>query len=151
VPVLNRTPDLLRVGASARDHHPRKLNMATAAQSLRHSAESLSWIRGFLKEELSPYAGRVGVVARMVLATTLIMIVCMTFRIPYGFQAAFFALLVSRESPRATLLSSAKTVIGISVSAAYVLLTVRPVISDPSCIFCGLLGRCLSPFTFSAQ
>jgi multidrug resistance protein MdtO len=109
--------------------------MATAAQSVRHPAASLSWIRDFLKEELSPYEGRVGIVARMVLAATLIMIVCMTFRIPYGFQAAFFALLVSRESPRATLLSSLKTTIGISISAAYVLLTVRLVLSDPSLRF----------------
>jgi multidrug resistance protein MdtO len=114
--------------------------MATAAQSLGYSAASLSWIRDFLKEELAPYVGREGLVARMVLAAALIMIVCMTFRIPYGFQGAFFALLVSRESPRATLLSSAKTLIGVCVSAAYVLLTVRLVISFPSVHFLWLIG-----------
>jgi multidrug resistance protein MdtO len=114
--------------------------MATAAQSLRYSTSSLSWILDFLKEELAPYPERVGVVARMVLAATLIMIVCMTFRVPYGFQGAFFALLVSRESPRATLLSSVKTLTGICVSAVYVLLTVRLVISEPSLHFLWLIG-----------
>ena len=83
--------------------------MTTAAQSLRYSATSLSWIRDLLKEELAPYPGRIGVVARMVFSATLVMIICMVFRIPYGFQAALFALLVSRESPRATVWASAKT------------------------------------------
>jgi multidrug resistance protein MdtO len=109
--------------------------MATAAQSLRYSTASLSWIRDLLKEELAPYPGRVGVVARMVFSATLVMIICMVFRIPYGFQAALLALLVSRESPRATVWGSAKTSIAMGISAAYVLLTVRLVINFPSLHF----------------
>jgi multidrug resistance protein MdtO len=114
--------------------------MATAAQSLGYSPASLSWIRDFLKEELEPYPGRIGVVARMVFSATLVMILCMTFRIPYGFQAALFALLVSRESPRATVWSAAKTSIGMGATAAYVLLTVRLVISEPSLHFLWVVG-----------
>jgi len=41
-------------------------------------------------------------VARMTLAATLIMIVGMTFRIPYTWQGAIYALIVSRENTRAT-------------------------------------------------
>ena len=126
--------------ASARDHHPRELSMATAAETLRYSSASLSWIRDLLKEELAPYPGRTGVVGRMVVSATLIMIVCMTFRIPYAFQAAIFALLLSRESPRATLSSATKTLIGISVSSAYVLLTVRLVINITSLHFLWIIG-----------
>ncbi len=122
--------------------------MATAAQSLRYSTASLSWIRDFLREELAPYSGRVGVVARMVFAATLVMILCMTFRIPYGFQAAIFALLVSRESPRATLWASAKMLISMCVSAAYVLLTVRLVISDPTLHFLWIIGSFFTAFYF---
>jgi multidrug resistance protein MdtO len=76
----------------------------------------------------------------MVVSATLIMIVCMTFRIPYAFQAAIFALLLSRESPRATLSSATKTLIGISVSSAYVLLTVRLVINITSLHFLWIIG-----------
>jgi multidrug resistance protein MdtO len=114
--------------------------MATAAQSLRYSTASLSWIRDLLKEELAPYPGRVGVVARMVFSATLVMIICMVFRIPYGFQAVLLALLVSRESPRATVGGSAKTSIAMGISAVYVLLTVRLVINFPSLHFFWIIG-----------
>jgi multidrug resistance protein MdtO len=114
--------------------------MATAAQSLRYSAASLSWIRDFLKEELAPYPGRTGVVARMVFSATLVMIICMVFRIPYGFQAAYFALFVSRESPRATVWASAKTSIAMGISAVYVLLSIRLVINSPSLHFFWIIG-----------
>lgn len=105
--------------------------MASAAQSLRYGPASLGWIRDLLEEELAPYPGRIGMVSRMVFSATLIMILCMTFRIPYGFQAAVFALLISRESPRATVWSAAKTSIGMGASAVYVLLTVPLAIIDP--------------------
>jgi multidrug resistance protein MdtO len=67
----------------------------------------------------------------MVLAATIVMIICMACRIPYGFQGAIFALLITRESPRATLQSSAKILIGIAISTAYVLLSVYFVIGFP--------------------
>jgi multidrug resistance protein MdtO len=114
--------------------------MATAAQSLRYSTASLSWIRDLLKEELAPYPGRVGMVARMVFSATLVMIICMVFRIPFGFQAALLALLVSRESPRATVWGSAKTSIAMGISAVYVLFTVRLVINFPSLHFFWIIG-----------
>jgi multidrug resistance protein MdtO len=109
--------------------------MATAAQSLGYSPASLIWIRDFLKEELAPYPGRMGMVARMVFSATLVMILCMTFRIPYGFQAAIFTLLISRESPRATVWASTKTLTGTCITGLYVLLSIRLVISFPSLHF----------------
>jgi len=114
--------------------------MATAAQNLRYSSDSWSWIREFLKEELAPYPGRVGVVARMVLAATLVMIICVTFKIPYGFQGAIFALLITRESPRATLWSSAKASIGMGITAVYVIVSLYLVVSIPSLHFLWIIG-----------
>jgi multidrug resistance protein MdtO len=114
--------------------------MATATQSLRYSAASLSWIRDFLKEELAPYSGRLGLVARMVFSATLVMIICMVFRIPYGFLASYFALFVSRESPRATVWASVKTSIAMGMSAVYVLLTIQLVINFPSLHFFWIIG-----------
>ena len=105
--------------------------MATVAQTPRALPGTLIWVREFLREELAPYPGRVRLVARMVIAATIVMIICMAFRIPYGFQGAIFALLITRESPRATLQSSAKIFIGMTISAFYVLFSVYFVISFP--------------------
>ena len=67
----------------------------------------------------------------MVIAATLAMIVCMTFRIPYAFQAAVYALIVSRESPQATV-KSAGLMSGLTImTAAYVLISIWFVISIP--------------------
>ena len=105
--------------------------MAFVAQTLRDSPAPLIWVREFLREELAPYPGRVGLVARMVVAATIVMIISMAFRIPYGFQGAIFALLITRESPRATLQSCSKIMSGIAISTAYVLFSAYFVINFP--------------------
>ena len=105
--------------------------MATIAQTLPQSSRPLAWFLEFLKEELAPFPGRAGLVARMTLAATLVMIICMTFRIPYGFQGAIFALLISRESPYVTLQSAGIIFIFSAIGAAYILISARLVISSP--------------------
>ena len=80
--------------------------MGTVAQRHPDRTRPLAWFWEFLKHELAPYPGRAVTVARMVLAATLVMIICKTFRIPYAFLGAIYALLISRESPRATLNSA---------------------------------------------
>jgi multidrug resistance protein MdtO len=105
--------------------------MATLAQTIGAPPSQLHWFWAFLREELAPYPGRTGTVARMVIAATLAMIICMTFRIPYGFQAAIYALIVSRENPRSTL-ESAGIMSGITaITAAYILISAWFVISVP--------------------
>ncbi len=85
-------------------------------------------------------------VARMVLAVTLVMIICNTFRIPYAFLGGIYALLISRESPRATL-SSAGTVLFLAASAvAYVLVSVQFVISVPLLHFLWNIGSLFLAF-----
>jgi hypothetical protein len=59
----------------------------------------------------------------MVLATTLIMIVNMAFRIPFGFQGPVLALFVSRESTQATVKSVFTMFSGILLGAIFVLVT----------------------------
>jgi multidrug resistance protein MdtO len=105
--------------------------MATLAQNIGALPSTPRWFWAFLKQELAPYPGRTGTVARMVIAATLAMIVCMTFRIPYGFQAAVYALVVSRENPRSTLKSAGMMSGVTAVTAAYVLISVWFVISVP--------------------
>jgi multidrug resistance protein MdtO len=120
--------------------------MATIAQSLPESPRPLAWFRDFLKEELAPYPGRAGTVTRMVIAATLVMVICMTFRVPYASQGALYALLISRENPRATLESAGIVFLVTGVSAAYILISAWFVISVPCRIFSGSLLRSLSPF-----
>ena len=106
--------------------------MATAAQSLSTVRSPLAWFGEFLKEELAPYPGRTALVARMVLAATLVMLIGMTFRIPYVFQGAIYTLIISRESSRATLKSGLTIFALTGIGAAYLLISARFVMSQPT-------------------
>jgi multidrug resistance protein MdtO len=114
--------------------------MATLAQTSPWQAHPLAWFSEFLKQELAPYPSRAAIVARMTIAATLIMIVCMTFRVPYGFQGAIFALLISRENPRSTLQSAATTIFVTGIAGAYLLASVWLVISAPLLHFLWVIG-----------
>ena len=108
------------------------MSMATTAQSVSATPSSLAWVGEFLRDELSPYQGRAALVARMVIASTLGMMTCMVFRIPYAFQAAIYALIVSRESSQATLKSSASILALTGIGGAYLLASAWFVISIPA-------------------
>jgi multidrug resistance protein MdtO len=114
--------------------------MATLAPALRDSSASLNWIREFVKEELAPYPGRIGVVARMVIAATISMIVCMTFQIPYAFAGSLCALIITRESPRTTLRTTVVILISTAVSTTYVLVSAYAVIDFPGFHFLWIMG-----------
>src|SRR5260370_8879251 len=85
--------------------------MSTAAETLSEWPRPFVWLRDFLKEELVPYPGRAALVARIVIAATIVMILTMTFRIPFGAYAATYTFMISRESPRATVRSAITEVI----------------------------------------
>ncbi len=106
--------------------------MATAAQSISTTPSYLSWFAEFLTHELTPYPGRTALVARMVFAATLAMTLCMVFRIPYAFQAAIYALIVSRESSQATLKSAVAILALTGIGGVYLLASARFVISIPT-------------------
>ena len=114
--------------------------MATILRSLPQSSSPLTWLREFLKEELAPYPGRSALVVRMTLAATVVMIVCMAFRVPFAFQGAIYALLISRESSRATL-QSAVTIFAVTLAgAAYLLLSMSLVINSATLHFLWVVG-----------
>ena len=68
----------------------------------------------------------------MVIAATLVMVICMVFRIPYAFQGAIYALTVSRESSQATFKSAATILSLTGIGAAYLLASAWFVISIPT-------------------
>jgi multidrug resistance protein MdtO len=120
--------------------------MATAAQTLPRQFSALTWLRAFLQEELAPYPGRTTMVVRMTLAATLIMIIGMTFRIPYTWQGAIYALIVSRENTRATLKSAVTIFLVTGIGAIYFLTTVRLVINVPLLHFLWVIGTLFLAF-----
>ena len=126
--------------------------MAALAQSAPKSPRSLAWFREFLRQELAPYAGRFETVVRMVIAATLVMIVCVTFRIPYAFEGVIYTFIISRENPTATLNSAGTTFLFVGIGAAYVLLSVGFVINDPILHFLWVIGSFfLSFYALSAM
>jgi multidrug resistance protein MdtO len=94
--------------------------MGAIAQSLTGSNGRLAWLWEFLKNELAPYRGRTALVARMVTASTLIMIISMTFRLPYGAYGAIYAITLSRESLEGTVSAVRALVVGFVLAGAYV-------------------------------
>lgn len=106
--------------------------MATFAQSLPKSSASLDWIKVFFKGELAPYQGRAGLVARMSIAATLMMLLTMTFRIPYGTFGAIYALTISRESAEATAKDVKTIIIAFLLSVLYILVGALFFLQDPN-------------------
>ena len=109
--------------------------MATSVQTIATSTRSRAWVAQFLKQELAPYPGRFGLVARMVLAATIIMVIAMTFQLSYAFQGSIFALLVSRESARSTLKSAFALFLFTGLGAFYLLVSAWFFISYPTMHF----------------
>ena len=120
--------------------------MATVSLPILRWNSLLSWLPDFLREELSPYPGRVALVFRMVVAATLITIVGMTFRISYTFQAAIYALMISRESRQATLKSAGTILLVTGIGAAYLLISVSFVINSPLLHFVWVIGSLFLAF-----
>ena len=105
--------------------------MASAAAPAWHSIDPGAWFRDFLREELAPYPGRNAHVFRMVLSSSLIIVVCMTFQIPDAWQGAIYALLISRESTRATFETVAIFIFVTAIGAAFILVQAYFVASLP--------------------
>jgi multidrug resistance protein MdtO len=101
---------------------------------------ALDWLWPILKGELRPYPGRAATVARIVLAATLVMIVCMTFRLSYAFQGAVYALIVSREDLGATFGSAGAILAITAIGAFYLLGSALLVINAPPLHFVWVIG-----------
>ncbi len=93
--------------------------------------EAGAWFWDFLKSELTPYPGRAWTVGRMVISATIVMVVVMTFQIPFGFLGAIYTMLLSRENPTVTLRSGVRTIISYVFASIYTVLGVMTMIDDP--------------------
>jgi multidrug resistance protein MdtO len=98
------------------------MTMEAVAQPVAGLHHPLEWFREFLKHELAPYPGRAALVARMVIAATLVMIISMTFELPLGFQSCIFTFIISRESTRATTKAVITAISAFGLATLYVIL-----------------------------
>jgi uncharacterized membrane protein YccC len=80
--------------------------------SSESSNGSLYSLGALLKQELAPYPGRAAAVGRTVLACIATMLLVMSFKLPNGFLAVFYALALSRADPRSTLQNGFSIIIG---------------------------------------
>lgn len=93
--------------------------------------EASAWFWQFLKTELAPYAGRTWVAARITIAATIVMVLVMTFRIPYGVLGAIFTFFLSRENFASTLRSGIRTVVIYAIATLYTIAGIVTMIGDP--------------------
>ena len=114
--------------------------MASIAQSITASPGRPPWMWEWLRDELAPYPGRAALVARMVTAATLVMIICMTFRVPFAAYGAIFALILTRESLDVTANEVRMFAIGFAGAGAYVLLGAMLVLGDPNLRLVWVIG-----------
>jgi multidrug resistance protein MdtO len=105
--------------------------MTTTTETLAEWPRPLVWLRDFLKEELVPYPGRPALVARIVIAATIVMILTMTFRIPFGAYAAIYTFMISRESPRATVSSAIREAFIFSCAVVYTIVGAMLFLNHP--------------------
>ncbi|MBV8051973.1 MAG: FUSC family protein [Acidobacteriaceae bacterium] len=67
----------------------------------------------------------------MTVAATLVMLLNMTWRVPYSAYGAIYAITISREDPYATIKSVKTTIIGFGLSVLYVLIGAMFFLRDP--------------------
>ncbi len=102
-----------------------------SAQRLNAIDEAGVWFWQFLKTELAPYPGRAWVVGRMTISATIVMVVVMTFKIPYGFLGAIYTMLLSRENPTVTLQVGIRSIVSYFLATIYTVVGVMMLIDDP--------------------
>ena len=120
--------------------------MATAIARVANETLPVAWFVEFLRDELAPYAGRSAVVARMVIVSTVVMIITMTFRLPYGTLSAFYALIISRESLQSTKNAATMLAVVIAVAASYVVVGGVASQGDPMLRLLWIIGTFFAMF-----
>ena len=111
--------------------------MSTQDQALMGAAawsrldDAGRWFWQFLKDEMAPYPGRAWTVGRIVISATIVMLVVMTFRIPYGFLGAVYTMFLSRENPTVTFKSGVRVLFSNVISTIYTVVGVMTLIDDP--------------------
>src|SRR3954452_19244862 len=120
--------------------------MATIAQCRENWHGRLASVGKFLQNQPASYRGRAALIAWMVITSTLVMMLSMTFRLPYGAYGAIYALILSRESLQATATAVRMVIIGFGLAGAYILIGMTVALGDPLIRFLWIVAGLLAGF-----
>lgn len=114
--------------------------MAAATQAASSLDSRSRWFLNLLYQELAPYPGRLTTVVRMVISSSIIALLIMTFQLPGAALGGFYTLIISRENPRSTLESGMKILVAFSLGAVYAVIGVMVAVDYPLTHFLWVLG-----------
>jgi multidrug resistance protein MdtO len=107
---------------------------------------SLSRAARIIRAELAMYPGRLSLISRIVLACTSVMVLIMVFRLPSAALGAYYPLLLSRDSPRATRRSALRTSVACALGALEIILGAMLFAGSPFLHFFWLLANLFAVF-----
>jgi len=99
-----------------------------------------AWLLDHLREELSPYPGRAAAVGRMTAGATIMMILAMTFRLPYSQYGALYPLSISRKNSRGIVAEVVTIVCAFAAAVVYLLVGATFFLHDPSLRLLWVIG-----------
>jgi multidrug resistance protein MdtO len=92
------------------------------------------------------YPGRAWVAGRITTSATIVMLLIMTFQLPGGFVPVIYAIILSRESPCATLRSGISIAIAATAAMVYMTVSVAMLVDDPLTHFLWVMGTLFLAF-----
>jgi multidrug resistance protein MdtO len=107
---------------------------------------SISRAVNVVRAELAMYPGRLSLMLRIVLACTSVMVLVMIFRIPAAALGAYYPLLLSRDSPRATRRSALRTSIACTLGAVEIIIGAMLFAGSPFSHFFWLMANLFAVF-----
>jgi multidrug resistance protein MdtO len=107
---------------------------------------SISRVINVVRAELAMYPGRLSLMFRIVLACTSVMVLVMVFRIPAAALGAYYPLLLSRDSPRATRRSALRTSIACTLGAVEIIIGAMLFAGSPFLHFFWLVANLFAVF-----
>ena len=99
-----------------------------------------TWLLDHLREELSPYPGRAAEVGRMTAGATIMMLLAMTFRLPYSQYGALYPLVIPRNTSRGVVAEVRTIVFAFAAVVLYVLVGATIFLHDPSLRLLWVIG-----------
>ncbi len=107
---------------------------------------TISRAANVVRAELAMYPGRFSLMFRIVLACTSVMVLVMVFRIPAAALGAYYPLLLSRDSPRATRRSALRTSIVCALGAMEIIIGAMLFAGSPFLHFFWLMANLFAVF-----
>lgn len=112
----------------------------------RQAFPSLRRVVDVVRAELALYPGRLSLILRIVLACTSVMVLVMVFRIPAAALGAYYPLLLSRDSPRATRRAALRTSIACTLGAVEIIIGAMLFAGSPFFHFFWLMANLFAVF-----